>query len=126
MKIFTINYLLLICYYTLGQNNPINQNVIEDDWWLPEYITKSDNAGISFYGPPHRNYPYDNVRILGVRWRDINPADNIFDWSIIENELNQYVQNGSHHVVFEEINYVQDGIQMRFRIPTAPTPTIFK
>jgi hypothetical protein len=42
---------------------------------------------------------------------------------LIENDLNRYVQEGNGLVVFKEINYVRDGIQMRFRIPIAPTAT---
>jgi hypothetical protein len=52
-------------------------------------------------------------------------SKNLFT-DFFEKELNRYVQKGSQRVVFEEINYVRDGIQIRFRIPIAPTPTIGK
>jgi hypothetical protein len=46
--------------------------------------------------------------------------------NFFEKELNQYIIEGNQRVDFEEIIYVRDGIQLRFRIPFAPTPTIFK
>jgi Secretion system C-terminal sorting domain len=62
-------------------NNPINQTVSEDDWSLPSYVAKNYNSGL-YYA-----YTVPDAYSLLVRWKDLNPAENVYDWSIIDNAV---------------------------------------
>lgn len=68
--------------FLAGQsNNPINQSPTEDDWSLPAWVTKSTNAGL--YDVPSIPDAYSLV----VTWRQLNPQENIYDWSAIDNAV---------------------------------------
>jgi hypothetical protein len=66
----------------IGQsNNPINQSPIEDDWSLPSYVAKNNNAGL-YYA-----YTVPDAYSLLVRWRDLNPAENVYNWKPIDDAV---------------------------------------
>lgn len=67
--------------------SPIAQQVAEDDWWLPDYVTPTANSGCIFYGFPSDYYYKDNIEIVYVRWKDINPQENVYDWSELSDSL---------------------------------------
>jgi Secretion system C-terminal sorting domain len=78
-SIITIFVFAVLHNFSLGQsNNPINQLPNEDDWSLPSYITKNNNAGL-YYA-----YTVPDAYSLLVRWRDLNPSENIYDWRAID------------------------------------------
>ncbi len=63
----------------LGQsNNPFNQDPSEDDWSLPANVSKSKNAGIYFA------YTVPDAYSLLLKWRTLNPAENVYDWTEID------------------------------------------
>ena len=59
-------------------NNPFNQTPIEDDWTLPASVSKNNNAGI-YYA-----YDVPDAYSLLVRWRDLNPTENVYNWQPID------------------------------------------
>ncbi|MCA6363172.1 MAG: T9SS type A sorting domain-containing protein [Bacteroidetes bacterium] len=59
-------------------NNPLNQVRTEDDWSLPAWVIKSDNAGL--YDVP--SVP-DAYSVL-LTWRMLNPADSVYDWTLLD------------------------------------------
>jgi hypothetical protein len=61
--------------------NPLNQTPIEDDWTLPSWVSKKNNAGI-YYA-----YTVPDAYSLLLRWKDLNPAENVYDWSIIDTAI---------------------------------------
>jgi Secretion system C-terminal sorting domain len=74
MSIITI-CLTAHSYCNAQSNNPYNQKPSEDDWSLPASVTKSNNAGIYFA------YDIPDAYSLLVRWRDVNPAENVYNWA---------------------------------------------
>lgn len=58
--------------------NPLNQLPAEDDWSLPAWATRSANAGL--YDVP----AVPDARSVLVRWRTLNPRENVYDWSLID------------------------------------------
>jgi hypothetical protein len=71
--------MLLFLSFCSGQTpNPMNQTPSEDDWSLPDYVSKSTNAGIYFA------YDVPDAYSLLVRWKDLNPAENVYNWSIFD------------------------------------------
>jgi hypothetical protein len=58
--------------------NPFNQVRTEDDWSLPAWVVKSDNAGL--YDVP--SVP-DAYSVL-LTWRMLNPADSVYDWTLLD------------------------------------------
>lgn len=72
--------LFFVAENSLAQNavNPLNQTTTEDDWTLPAWVVKSDNAGL--YDVPSVPDAYN----LLLTWRMLNPADSVYDWSIID------------------------------------------
>jgi len=53
----------------------------EDDWWLPEWVEKSANSGD--YG----NSSYASTANTKISWKDIEPVEGQYDWSVLENAL---------------------------------------
>ncbi|MEO1436656.1 MAG: T9SS type A sorting domain-containing protein [Bacteroidota bacterium] len=66
---------------------PVDQLPSEDDWWLPDYVMPTENSGCIFYGFPSDFYYKDNIEIVYVRWKDINPQDGVFNWSELQDSL---------------------------------------
>jgi len=64
--------------------------------------------------------------IINIEFDGIDTAGGISDLTadFFESKLNQQVEQRNQRVLFEEIIYVSDGIQFRFRIPSAPNSTI--
>jgi hypothetical protein len=87
--LYSILVAILISSASLIAQSPINQTVVEDDWWLPPYVQPTTNSGISFYGsfsPP--TIHGSDLKLSYFRWRDVNPAEGVYDWSILQNDLN--------------------------------------
>jgi hypothetical protein len=59
-------------------SNPFNQKPGEDDWSLPASVKKSNNAGIYFA------YDIPDAYSLLLRWRDLNPFENVYNWAPID------------------------------------------
>lgn len=49
----------------------------------------NSTVGISFYSPKPTAYPYDNLDLFTFRWKDVNPSEGVFNWTILQNELNK-------------------------------------
>lgn len=66
--------------------------------------------------------------IINIEFDGIDTTGGISDLNgdFFERMLNQQVEQRNQRVLFEEIIYVPDGIQFRFRIPSAPTSTIIE
>lgn len=76
-----------MCTALLAQS-PINQTLGEDDWWLPSYVQPTNNSGISFYGSFNSaSIQGSDLKLSYLRWRDVNPADGVYDWSILQNDI---------------------------------------
>ncbi len=81
-KILSSILFLLNASVLLGQsNNPINQSLAEDDWSLPKWVSKSANAGL--YDVPTIPDAYSLV----VTWRQLNPQENVYDWTAIDKAI---------------------------------------
>lgn len=72
--------LLLSSAVVHGQSsgNPFDQTTAEDDWSLPAWVVKADNAGL--YDVP--SVP-DAYSVL-LTWRMLNPADSVYDWTLLD------------------------------------------
>lgn len=80
--------LILFAGQIAFSQNPIDQQPTEDDWWLPAYVQPTENSGCIFYGPPSESYYKENVDLVYVRWKDINPEEHLFDFSELVTLLN--------------------------------------
>jgi Secretion system C-terminal sorting domain len=78
-----VGLILSIASFAKAQlaSNPLNQTPGEDDWSLPSWVTKKNNAGL-YYA-----YTVPDAYSLLVRWKDLNPAENVYDWSIIDTAI---------------------------------------
>ncbi len=92
---------LLLCGFVMAAD-PAKQTVQEDDWWLPEWVHAKPDV-IGFYGEPPRDAADQNLTLITLRWRDVNPADGMFDWSPLREELNKgpgvYLRLENSHVI---------------------------
>ncbi|OKH53217.1 hypothetical protein NIES2101_11550 [Calothrix sp. HK-06] len=68
--------------------DPSEQQITEDDWWLPEWVKPFPDV-IGFYGPNPNDVPEQTLKLVTFRWRDVNPQEGVYDWSILENALKQ-------------------------------------
>lgn len=68
--------------------NHFQQNISEDDWWLPEWVKPLPNV-VGFYGDNPEDVPEQTLKLVTFRWRDVNPKEGVYDWSILENALKQ-------------------------------------
>ena len=78
LLIITLNVISVNAQTSL---NPLNQTQSEDDFSLPTWVTQSTNSGL--YDVP--SVP-DALSLL-VRWKTLNPAEDVYDWSIIDNAV---------------------------------------
>ena len=70
----------------LAALDPSQQQVCEDDWWLPEWVTPLPDV-VSFYGDNPVDVPDQTLELVMFRWKDVNPREGIYDWSILEKAL---------------------------------------
>ncbi len=82
------------CFFSGNQNAQISANNIpniieqqpsEDDWALPNWVAKTANSGLyaestDFFNP--------EAYTVTMSWKEINPAENVFDWRRLEANLN--------------------------------------
>ncbi|MEJ6483218.1 beta-galactosidase [Nostoc punctiforme UO1] len=66
-------------------NQPIVKN--GDDWWLPGWVTPLPDV-VSF-NAPNPKVPSQTLDVVTLRWRDVNPQEGVYDWSILEKALKQ-------------------------------------
>ncbi|BAY30336.1 hypothetical protein NIES2107_21800 [Nostoc carneum NIES-2107] len=66
--------------------NPSYQQPSEDDWWLPEWVKPLPDV-IGFYVSDAEEVPQQTLKLVTFRWRDVNPKEGVYDWSILENAL---------------------------------------
>lgn len=74
-----------------ASKNPSQQKPFEDDWWLPSWVDPLPDV-IGFYGEPPEDTPEQNLanqelKLVTFRWRDVNPKEGVYDWSILKNAL---------------------------------------
>jgi Beta-galactosidase len=65
-----------------------HKNPSEDDWWLPAWVEPLPDV-MGFYGPNPEDVPKQTLKLVTFRWRDVNPREGVYDWSILENALKQ-------------------------------------
>ncbi|BAZ12821.1 hypothetical protein NIES4071_46550 [Calothrix sp. NIES-4071] len=68
--------------------DPSKQQITEDDWWLPEWVKPFPDV-IGFYGSNPDDIREQTLKLVTFRWRDVNPQEGVYDWSILENALKQ-------------------------------------
>jgi hypothetical protein len=78
LNLFFSATLLFAKACTAQTNNPLNQHISEDDWSLPAYVSKSDNAGLYW------EYVFKDADNLLVTWKQLNPSENVYNWSILD------------------------------------------
>ena len=66
--------------------DPSAQNVSEDDWWLPEWVQPSPNSGY-YGGSGTAPYTFPTITTVMLPWKYINPQENVYDWSLIDEPL---------------------------------------
>jgi hypothetical protein len=62
-------------------------SVAGDNWFLPEWVQPAHNSG--FYGYPD-DLPGDLIPeavALNLTWAQVNPADDVYDWSLLREGL---------------------------------------
>ncbi|MEH2111253.1 beta-galactosidase [Nostoc sp.] len=64
-------------------NQPIIKN--GDDWWLPAWVTPLPDV-VSF-NVSNPQVPLQTLDVVTLRWRDVNPEEGVYDWSILEKAL---------------------------------------
>jgi hypothetical protein len=62
----------------------------EDDWWLPDWVQPNANSGFYQYPGGASRVPGTAAELVDIRWKDVNPQDGVYDWSIIKNALQNY------------------------------------
>ena len=82
--------------------DPATQSLGEDDWWLPEWVqAKADVIG--FYGAPPDDVKGQDLQLVSLRWKDVNPQEGVFDWSELRRALAKgngvYLRLETSHVV---------------------------
>lgn len=64
----------------------ISQLKTGDDWSLPSWVTKKEGTGLYDY-PSAVQQP--ELYAVNLSWRELNPAENVFDWNKLELALSQ-------------------------------------
>lgn len=83
---------------------PARQDPSEDDWWLPDWVEPKPGV-IDFYGRKPDSVPdaSASLDLLSLRWKDVNPADGVYDWTPLEAALAKdgplYLRLENSHVV---------------------------
>ncbi|MFC1714443.1 beta-galactosidase [Candidatus Poribacteria bacterium] len=80
--------LILLADGDTDMQNPADQQPSEDDWWLPDWVKPLPDV-IGFYGPNPDDVPDQTLKLVTFRWIDVNPAEGVYDWSILEKGLSQ-------------------------------------
>lgn len=94
----TFRWVLLLIFLSYApfvmyaQDDPIEQEPAEDDWTLPDWVTRSFNSGIIFYDFQYENYPpqYTDIATMGYKWKDLNPEEGVYNWNLIQDDLDEY------------------------------------
>lgn len=94
LKLFSLFFIALLAtsvfmfpsQQSSASDNPAAQQSTEDDWWLPSWVEPLPDV-VGFYGPNPQNVPNQTLKLVTFRWRDVNPQEDVYDWSILENAL---------------------------------------
>ena len=82
--------------------DPSKQTPAEDDWWLPEWVKPLPDV-VGFYGDNPPGVPGQTLKLVTFRWRDVNPREGVYDWSVLEKALagkhNVYTRLENSHVI---------------------------
>ena len=79
-------FMLVFPHQSSASENPVVQQQSEDDWWLPSWVQPLPDV-VGFYGPNPQEIPEQTLKLVTFRWRDVNPQEDVYDWSILENAL---------------------------------------
>lgn len=79
-------YVIVSANNTFAFENPNLQQMSEDDWWLPSWVEPLPDV-IGFYGENPNSVPDQTLKLVTFRWSDVNPQEDVYDWSILENAL---------------------------------------
>ncbi|MEO1373375.1 MAG: beta-galactosidase [Cyanobacteria bacterium J06635_10] len=79
-------YVIVFANNTSASANPNLQQKSEDDWWLPSWVKPLPDV-IGFYGQNPYSVPDQTLKLVTFRWSDVNPQEDVYDWSILENAL---------------------------------------
>jgi hypothetical protein len=96
--------LLVLSVYSplVAAPDPSQQQVSEDDWWLPEWVTPLPDV-VGFYGDTPADVPCQTLKLVTFRWKDVHPREGVFDWSPLEKALagknNIYTRLENSHVI---------------------------
>lgn len=78
------------------------QSEAEDDWWLPEWVRPLPDV-VGFYGNNPLDVPDQTLKLVTFRWKDVNPREGVYDWSVLEKALsgknNVYTRLENSHVI---------------------------
>ncbi|BBC27212.1 hypothetical protein [Pseudanabaena sp. ABRG5-3] len=81
------------CFFSSNQNalisasnkpNIIEQQPSEDDWSLPNWVTRTENSGL--YAESTDIFKPEAYTV-SMSWKEINPEENVFDWRRLEANL---------------------------------------
>ncbi len=82
----TTTFMLMFPNQSSASEDPAVQQQSEDDWWLPSWVQPLPDV-IGFYGPNPQDASNQTLKLVTFRWRDVNPREDVYDWSILENAL---------------------------------------
>lgn len=90
IMLITFSVVILTADTSISEN-PSQQKPFEDDWWLPSWVEPLPDV-IGFYGEPPKdaskqNLTEQNLKLVTFRWRDVNPKEGVYDWSILKDAL---------------------------------------
>ena len=86
-KIIFTFFIIVGSLQSFSQAIPTDQLETEDDWWLPTWVKPTSTSGISFYGEPPALYEGELTELYLFKWKDVNPAEGVYDWSGLEAQL---------------------------------------
>jgi hypothetical protein len=82
--------------------DPARQTLAEDDWWLPDWVKPLPEV-VGFYGPNPPDVPDQKLKLVTFTWRDVNPREDVYDWSMLEKTLKSdhgiYLRLENSHVI---------------------------
>lgn len=97
---------LVLAGSALAAADPSQQIPAEDDWWLPEWVQPRADV-VDFYDSPPAGFPVRDITLVTQPWREINPSEGVYDWSVIERALADANRTGARIALRIENSHVE-------------------
>lgn len=114
-RLFAVFLLCFLSFQSISWavDSPSDQYPLEDDWWLPDWVTTSSNSG--FY---HTNNTADATGIK-IPWKEVNPSEGVYDWTYIEKQAKAASTDKLWVRFFaSDVNHVPSWVIKKYNIPS--------